>query len=555
MTDGVQTERERTYDVGHGGDLPDLAALAAEAVPDLPERLREVVTGARVETDRYALRTVYLDTEDLRLATAGITLRRREGGADDGWHVKLPASTGASRDSSSRGGGDGNEQTRTEVHRPLTDDEDPPAELLRLVRARTGTAPVRPVVRLAVDRHVRRLVAADGTVLVELADDRVAAVRGGAEPGDADEPRAWREAELELVDGDPALADALDVRLRAAGLLPAAQPSKLARALDLRPLRRRADGGPGQRRDGVERDRPRRLRRRSPAGDVLVAHLAEQLETLRGHDPYVRLGAPGAVHDARVAVRRLRSALRTHRRLLRDDAVAGLQDELAWLGDALGGARDAEVLRERFGRVEPDASGGGQDADAPALAALDAALAQETADARAALAEALDDDRYRALLDRLDALVAEPPLRGRARRRADRALPPLVEAEIGRTMARLDRARRAAPGDARDDALHAARRAAKRLRYAAEAGAPALGAPGRRVARRAHALQRVLGDQHDAVVARQRLAALASRSRTPRGTAFALGRLHAEEGHRAAAAEAAVEPARRALRRLRGTMG
>jgi CHAD domain-containing protein len=66
----------------------------------------------------------------------------------------------------------------------------------------------------------------------------------------------------------------------------------------------------------------------------------------------------------------------------------------------------------------------------------------------------------------------------------------------------MERAGRRRPGPARDTALHEARKAAKRARYAAEAVRPVYGKPARRLVKRLKAVQSTLGDHHDAVVAR-----------------------------------------------------
>src|SRR6266700_6281319 len=82
-------ETEQKYEARPGMALPSLE--------DLP-RVAEV-SGPQDET----LTAEYYDTHDLRLLQAGVTLRRREGGADEGWHLKLPddpAST--AEDTSSR---------------------------------------------------------------------------------------------------------------------------------------------------------------------------------------------------------------------------------------------------------------------------------------------------------------------------------------------------------------------------------------------------------------------------------------------------------------------
>jgi hypothetical protein len=102
-------EIERKYAVDSGFVLPDLSAVPGVAA----------VTSPRT----YHLTAVYHDTPEQRLAAARITLRRRTGGTDAGWHLKLPAEAGA----------------RREVHAPLgPGSEGVPAELAGLVSEQTG---------------------------------------------------------------------------------------------------------------------------------------------------------------------------------------------------------------------------------------------------------------------------------------------------------------------------------------------------------------------------------------------------------------------------------
>lgn len=69
-------ETERKYEAPPGTSLPDLDDLPGVAAGSGPEEQR--------------LEARYYDTEDLRLIRSGITLRRRQGGSDPGWHLKLP---------------------------------------------------------------------------------------------------------------------------------------------------------------------------------------------------------------------------------------------------------------------------------------------------------------------------------------------------------------------------------------------------------------------------------------------------------------------------------
>ncbi len=203
-------EIERKFDVADGFTLPGLAAPGVSVSP--PEV--------------YDLSAVYFDTSDLRLAAVPITLRRRTGGTDAGWHVKLPV----------------NADTRRERHFPLGPEtgaggaaavpSSVPEAVAAVVAEWTGGAPLRPVARLQTRRTVRRLTGPDGKVLAEIADDEVTGSR--PDPEDAARWRqtdAWREIEVELVEGGRDLLAQTASRLIAAGARASRSPSKLARVL------------------------------------------------------------------------------------------------------------------------------------------------------------------------------------------------------------------------------------------------------------------------------------------------------------------------------------
>jgi len=201
-------EIERKYAVEPGFVLPDLSAVPGVAA----------VTHPRA----YHLTAVYHDTPGLRLAAAHITLRRRSGGTDDGWHLKLPAGAGA----------------RREVHAPLgPGDEEVPAELAGLVARWTGGEPLRPIARLQTTRTVRHLLDPGGEVLAEVADDEVTGSLPDQNSGDTDAPgdpvawqtaTAWREVEIELGRGPAGLIDAAGRLLLGAGARPSPAASKLS---------------------------------------------------------------------------------------------------------------------------------------------------------------------------------------------------------------------------------------------------------------------------------------------------------------------------------------
>ena len=189
-------ETEQKFDVSQDFVVPDLSGvLDASGVTEPEVRL---------------LTASYFDTADLRLAAAKITLRRRTGGTDAGWHLKLPKSAG----------------TRREMQAPLGDSATAvPAQLRSLVSDQVADQPLRVVAVLETRRTVRNITAPDGEILAEVADDLVT----GRVPDR--EPDTWREIEVELVSGGPEVLAAARSRLTAAGARISDAPSKLARVL------------------------------------------------------------------------------------------------------------------------------------------------------------------------------------------------------------------------------------------------------------------------------------------------------------------------------------
>jgi CHAD domain-containing protein len=484
-------EIERKFESRDSG-LPDLTNVGG---------ITTVVDQGVMELD-----AVYYDTPDLRLAGSSVTLRRRTGGSAPGWHLKLPVGP----------------DTRDEIAAPLGDE--PPAELLRLIRSRTLGSEVAPVVRLRSVRDVRELRDADGRLLAEASADAVHAERLTGGRGEAQ----WTEIEVELAEGaDPGLLDLVEKRFRRAGVRRSDAPSKLARALVETSPDDDADGLPGP-----HRGRP------VSAGDHLLAYLHDQRDRLVALDPAVRRDLPEAVHDMRVATRRLRSALRAYRPLLDREAVAPLAAELRWLTRELGVDRDQEVLDERL---------------AAAVDALPAALLtgpvrdrlnlwtdDRRRETRPRVAAVLDSRRYLGLLRSLDATLADPPLRKAAGKKPAKPFGKALDKELRRLSRLVERAVSLEPGPERDAALHEARKKAKRTRYAAEAARPALGKPARRLVADAKSLQRPLGEHQDTVMAREALLALARDAAKAGEPAFTWGVLYGREERAAALTEAAL---------------
>jgi CHAD domain-containing protein len=471
-------ETERKYEVPSGMKLPD------------GDRLFDLAVGS---SDEVELDATYFDTDDLRLARSGVTLRHRAGGDDAGWHLKLPVDA----------------DTREELQLPLGSDlAQPPARFVALTRVYSRGRRLEPVAKLVTKRRRRILTGADGHELAELADDQVHGIRFQPAVGELD----WRELEVELVgDGSIPLLEALEAELGAIGARRSAAPSKLSRLL--------GDRLPPS-------DSPEQPGKGAAAGVVVLAYVREQARVLRSLDPLVRLDAPDAVHKMRVTARRLRSALQGHRRIIDRDAAAALIADLRWLGAELAPARDAEVLSARF-----TAAVGAlptQEVLGPVAGQLTRRFGREQAEGHARAVAALDSDRYLQLQQRIDRLLADPPLTCRGRRRAERELPRAIGKAMRRTTACRFQADGAAEAE-RDAALHEMRKAAKRARYVLEVAEPAMGKRARKLRKRIKAVQSLLGDHHDTVVARPVLRELGAQARIDGGNGFSFGILYARE--------------------------
>lgn len=275
------------------------------------------------------------------------------------------------------------------------------------------------------------------------------------------------------------------------------------------------------------------VERHGTAADVVRAHLAENVARLREQEARVRTGETSAVHKMRIAARRLRASLRTCQPLFATSTGA-LGDELRWLGQALSGARDAQVLRERLRHLlstqPPELVMG------PVDVLVDDELTAAEQRGRAHVLEALEDARYLRLLADLDALVRDLPLTEEGDGPARDVLPRLVRRDAKRLRRAVRAARQAEAGEGHDAALHEARKKAKRLRYAAELAIPALGKPAKKLASSAKEVQQALGEHQDTVLSRRFLREHGARMHVDGTNGFTLGRLHAIEEARAAAA-------------------
>jgi CHAD domain-containing protein len=262
----------------------------------------------------------------------------------------------------------------------------------------------------------------------------------------------------------------------------------------------------------------------SPAKDVIKSVLAESIASLLHHDPLVRTSSdPEAVHQARVATRKLRSHLRTFGPLLDPEWTEPLRSELGWLAMGLGAVRDREVLLERLrerAKLLPAA-------DLRSANSLLHVLEVEIETLRKKLIAELGSVRYVDLLERLVAAAHSPATLPEADPPASSVLPPLAAGP----WRRLRSAVRQLPDPPTDPELHRIRILAKRARYAAEAVAPVAGAVATAFARAAAKLQTVLGEHQDSVTAQAWLrgARISGRRAFVAGELIAMEHIAAEE--------------------------
>lgn len=486
----MAVEIERKFTIEPGKPVPDLGD-----------------TAHRGDSRRFQLTAIYFDTPTLELARNRITLRRRTGGNDAGWHLKLPGSADA----------------RTEIHEPLDAGATPlqvPAPLRAQVFDTIGYAALAPIVELRTRRTETDLTTQRGRRLALLCDDTVTATHGG-------QSRTWRELEVELAGGDEDDLERISDALAAGGVGASPSVSKLVQAMG----------------DRLRNAEDERLGRKSSAAAVLRAYLATQVGMIQGREAEVRADAPDAVHKVRVATRRLRTTLSVFRDLLDAERTEPLRAELKWLGEALGGPRDAEVMKEHLmtaARALP--------ADAvigPVLDRLAGELDARHAQTHDALVAALDSPRCRALMDDLVGLFVDSPFTPYADARAKGVLPPVLE-EAGKRVSRRWRKAQAAEGAERLELVHETRKKAKAARYAWEAVAPAF--PGASKAAAAwEQVTEALGVAQDTVVARQRLRELAEVAHAAGESAFTYGVLwHREQASQVAATAGAAEAIRAA---------
>jgi len=412
-----------------------------------PDFVLPRLPGTRLHSQIFT--STYYDTDDYRLLRGGLTLRYRTKARSGTWQLKLPL-----------------EDARLEAEFPGPRRE-PPEALTRVLWAHLRGEALRPIAEIRTRRHGVRVRENGGAVAVTL--DAVDVIENGKPK------RHFAEAEAELVGGDEKSLRRIAKVLKKAGAIKSDQRPKMLQALDLAPFTPDAPAS-----------------RALPQLEHLKTFLKRQLVHLLVHDVGVRLRSdPEHVHQMRVTTRRLRAVLRAARgTMLGVDWVEHLRAELSAVGAALGGVRDLDVLLAHLRLERPNVPV----PERRAMPRILEALEHERRVRRRALLEMLVSDRYRTLLEHLEAAAGSPVVTD-ANARLDEI--------AGKEFAKLRKAVRKVGKDPGDTELHRVRIKSKRARYAAELAEGVRGKPATRFIERVKRLQDLLGEHHDGVVAEQ----------------------------------------------------
>lgn len=437
------------------------------------------------------MRAIYHDTKDLRLFRWGVTLRRREGGSDAGWHMKLPV----------KGLTDG---VRDELQLPLDagDVGQVPEALSTIVIPFVRGIPLVPIAEVRTERTPYILYNAEGLAIAEMVDDRVSIVDDGVEV------ERYREIEVEALVDDAPLEAIVAVLVEAGATRSILSKAAAALGPDA--------AGPS---DVLE---PADVGPADSAREAITAFLRKYIRAFITQDVRVRRDLPDSVHQMRVAARRLRSGLKAFGPLVDEEWANHLRTELGWAAGELGAARDTEVLLERLDRHAEHL--GSRDA-ALVRAVIDPQLAQRLDSARDRALGSLSTPRHISLLNALVAAAAEPRITELGDHRSKDVLPELVERSFRRLARRVKLLELEGPAEV----WHEARISAKRARYSAEAVSGVFGAPAKRLADALSEVTEVLGEHQDACIAQDVLRELAATESIDGRTGFALGLLHEYE--------------------------
>jgi len=419
---------------------------------------------------RHLLTSTYFDTSQYDLAHAGITLRHRVERGKQAWQLKLPLM-----------------KDRQEVE--LVDRRTIPPTIFRdLLFLHLRQRELLPVATLRVWRagvrvHIDRVPIADVTL------DQVSVMKGGTVL------QRFRELEIEQVNEKARTLPDLERQLRRAGAEDHDGRPKLFRALSLVIPGLKPQPTPD-----------------APALDHVRWALARHVRWLLAHDPGVRLGRElESLHQMRVATRQLRAVLRAARPLLIPEWADSLRDELRWLGQLLGPARDLDVQLAYFREESAELDARDRRTLTPFIAHLEA----QRNSIQEILLNKLKSARYLDLVRLLQQAPHDPTAI-----ESTATLHDLAKQEFSK-LRKVIRQAGHTPNNAN---IHRIRIKTKRARYAAELAESTVGKSATRFINKARAVQDLLGLYQDAFKAQAYIQAFLKQSTSMRA-AFVAGRM------------------------------
>lgn len=432
--------------------------------------------------DEKQLDDTYFDTAGWRVHRAGFTCRvRRTAEAAELTLKSMAEATGGMR-------------SRREITEPIAreiadDCASAPGQCGAALRAVCGRQPLVPLFRLLTSRK-RFELADEAGVIGEVALDETSIPLG------EEVPVRLSRVEVEVDPESTARARPFVQAMAAANGLTEASSSKFESAMIATGLHIPPVVDLGSTAVGPE----------LTVGQVAYAVLRKQLAAFLQNEPGTRLGEDiEALHDMRVATRRLRAAMASFRPYLTPRLLA-FRDEFGWIASSLGAVRDLDVQLERMeewrASFPPER--------AHALDGIETLLRRRRELARRRMLQALDSRRYERLVERFSSALRFGPPRTFAPGRVPvlAVAPDLVEKRYRVVRKAGDRIRKSSP----PDDYHLLRIDAKKLRYALEfVGTGIYGKPAIEFSARVTALQDVLGLHQDAYVAMDMLDDIAAR--------------------------------------------
>ena len=412
--------------------------------------------------------STYYDSEQHRLGQLGLTLRKRVEKGQGVWQLKIPS---------------GEYRIELEID---SGSHHIPGQFLELL---TGFFRKHEPVQLGKLRTWRTgwLVQEEGKFVAEVVLDSVALLQENKIIS------RFREMELELKEGKPSHLTFLRKTLQKAGAKPKALQPKIFQALQLPyPI---AD--------------PQVDPTASPS-EHIRAKLQAQINQMLIHDPGTRLGRDiEALHQMRVATRRMRAIFRSVRTFLEPEWTKKIRQEVGWIGSLLGEVRDWDVLLESLSKEYF----GMNSKEERAFLHIQKIFQDERSLARGRLLEGLGSDRYVDLLNTLEDSLGHLPFQSDHPTMADLAR---------KAFAKLEECVESTQGRFPEQELHHIRILVKRARYTVELSEPFLRKHAKRFLQQAKSLQDVLGQHQDALVLEHQLLSHRTLTRSP-GVAFVKG--------------------------------